>query len=149
MNVSKASSMAWMWPASSSAWATCGRPTLPSPAISKTRSSVIGAPRRVERVDHLLRRARGALRGNPATRRLKGGVVVIEEQAEDVDRRARQIGAQLDRGDDPHAELRADPLRFVHAVGVVVVAQGHGRTPCAWARRTRSAGARRPSETVL
>ena len=52
---------------------------------------------------------------------LKVWILVLEEQPQDVDGRARQVGAQLDGGDDPHAELCANPLCFGHAVGVVVV----------------------------
>ena len=52
---------------------------------------------------------------------------MIEEQAQDVDRDAGQVGAELDAGDDPHAKLVADLLRLGQAIGRVVVRERHGR----------------------
>ena len=85
----------------------------------------VGRPHVAQALDHLL----GA--GQPRFAELPHGVLeprllVIEKDAEDVDRGARDVGAELDAGHDAHAELLAGRLGLGHPVGRVVVGQGHG-----------------------
>ena len=107
-------------------------------ALQRDRRAELGESRRPSARRAVTRAAR-----NCRTCCWKSAFGVVEEEAEDVDRDARQVGAELDAGDDAHAKLGANRWASarpsVESWSVSAIVGRRWRAPGAPPRRRESA----------